>query len=95
MNATIVKENNTLKQHTELYLDLLRGVSILFVILLHALSYYLHDAFFYGSKSWYIFLWFNGFVRTGVPLFLMISGYLHLTSDLANNTLLENEYNTV
>ncbi len=81
MNSTIQK------QTIELYLNYLRGIAILCVILLHALTYYLHDASFYGSNSWYLFLVFNSMGRVGVPLFLMISGYLHLQSDLANDIL--------
>lgn len=76
------------KKETETYLDILRGMAILFVIALHAMSYFLQNSANYGSYSWYIFLVLNSIVRAGVPIFFMMSGYLHLKSDLASNTML-------
>lgn len=52
------------------YLDVLRTYAICMVVLLHAINPYIIDTSVFASKSWYVFLVINGFVRTGVPLFL-------------------------
>ena len=62
------------------YLDLLRGFAILMVILLHSIGTYLTPRL-YGTASWLPFLSVNALTRTGVPLFLMISGALLLSSE--------------
>ena len=61
------------------YLDLLRIWAITAVLLLHAITPILTNAAFYGSRSWYVGVLLNEFARTGVPLFLMISGSLLLS----------------
>lgn len=61
------------------YLDIIRCAACLMVILLHSISPYIFNASYYGTKSWGMFLVMNSICRTGVPLFLMISGYLLLS----------------
>ena len=60
------------------YLDFLRCVAILLVIVTHTMSPILPDPFYYQARSWYLCLLQNPINRTGVPLFFMISGYLLL-----------------
>lgn len=63
------------------YLDLLRSFAIVMVLVLHSISDYIVRPDLYGTASWYIYLVLNAASRTGVPIFLMISGYLMLSSD--------------
>lgn len=63
------------------YLDFLRSFAIIMVLILHSISPYISTAELFGSTSWYINIVLNAFTRTGVPIFLMISGYLLLSSD--------------
>lgn len=63
------------------YLHYLRVIAILMVIALHSISPYMSNAALYASKSWYAYLLINAVSRCGVPLFLMISGYLLLSAD--------------
>ncbi len=63
------------------YLDFLRGFAIIMVVLLHCMSSYITVPQNYGSTSWYIYIVLNAITRTGVPLFIMISGYLMLSSE--------------
>ena len=67
-------------KHRITYLDCLRCIAILFVIVLHAMSPILSNPVYYGIASWYLCLLQNPLNRTGVPLFFMISGYLILRS---------------
>ncbi len=61
------------------YLDALRFFAILAVLLLHCIDSVTASLHFYGTDSWYISVVLNEITRTGVPLFLMISGYLMLS----------------
>ena len=62
------------------YLNLLRILAILFVILLHCLTPYINSVGLFNTKTWWFSNIANAFVRSGVPLFFMISGYLLLSS---------------
>jgi len=68
-----------------LYLDYLRGFAIIMVLALHCISDYMVRADLFGSVSWYAFLALNALARTGVPIFLMISGCLILSSEKTDN----------
>ncbi|MHC1695252.1 MAG: acyltransferase [Eubacteriales bacterium] len=61
------------------FLDIIRCAACMMVILLHSISPYILNTSYYGTKSWWMFLVLNSLCRTGVPLFLMISGYLLLS----------------
>jgi|GEM_PF-803437 len=67
-----------LQQH--FYLDALRTSAMCFVILSHCMSPYITNLEIYGSTSWYSFIFANALVRSAVPIFLMISGFLILKS---------------
>lgn len=67
------------------YLDLLRSFAIIMVLLLHSISGYMMQSELYNTTSWYINLGLNAFARTGVPLFLMISGVLMLSAESTRN----------
>lgn len=61
------------------YLDFLRCLAILFVIVLHSITPVIINPKFYSCTTWYLCMLINPLVRTGVPLFFMISGYLLLS----------------
>jgi len=61
------------------YLDFLRVFAILSVVLLHCIDSLIVTLPFFGTTSWKISIVLNEITRTGVPLFLMISGYLMLS----------------
>lgn len=63
------------------YLDFLRCLAIFFVVVLHVMTPVLTNLGLYGSTSWYLCLFQNSLNRAGVPLFLMISGYLMLRDE--------------
>lgn len=63
------------------YLDWLRSFAIVMVLALHCISDYMVRADLFGSVSWYVYLALNALARTGVPIFLMISGGLILSSE--------------
>lgn len=79
-------ENRTSKRL--LYLDALRIFASAAVVALHSMNGYITAPVMYGSLTWYGCLLVNAVARTGVPLFLMISGYLLLsdarTADFAS-----------
>lgn len=62
-----------------LYLDFLRCMAIFFVVILHSITPTLVNTGFYSCTTWYLCMGIDPFDRTGVPLFLMISGYLLLS----------------
>lgn len=64
-----------------IYFDYLRVFAIIAVIILHVSAYNWYEV---PSRSfeWNIFNFFNGIVRFGVPIFIMISGSLFLTKEL-------------
>ena len=61
------------------YLDFLRCLALLFVIVLHSITPVIINPKFYSCTTWYLCMLINPLVRTGVPLFFMISGYLLLS----------------
>lgn len=68
-----------------LYLDFLRCLAIIFVIILHSIMAALENPAFYQHPSWYLCMLVEPFDRTGVPLFFMISGFLLLSSPKTEN----------
>ncbi|NLB29348.1 MAG: acyltransferase [Clostridiales bacterium] len=75
----------TARRPRALYLDLLRCYAIVCVVLLHALVPLLSDTKYFGTNSWLAALAINPFCRTGVAIFLMISGHLLLNDPLADD----------
>lgn len=63
----------------EFYLDLLRVFAIFAVVLLHCIDSIVVMLPWFNTSSWRIAIVLNEITRTGVPLFLMISGYLMLS----------------
>lgn len=61
------------------YLDFLRCLAICFVVVLHSITPILINPNFYSCSTWYLCMLVNPFTRAGVPLFLMISGFLLLS----------------
>ena len=61
-----------------LYVDAIRAFAILMVIIVHVSGDVLTDRAGAIDRAWWICNWFNSFARTGVPLFVMISGALLL-----------------
>ncbi len=51
------------------YLDFLRCLAILFVIVLHSITPVIINPKFYSCTTWYLCMLINPLVRTGVPLF--------------------------
>lgn len=64
-----------------LWLDLLRVFACGCVVMLHSIGGYINNTGMYGTRSWYLCIGLNEVVRVGVPLFLMMSGYLLLRSE--------------
>lgn len=87
MLKTNFSENISNRNHI---IDLFRGISILFVILLHLnLQVKFSDTYLGSllSKEWYRFFFWSGYY--GVVLFFVISGYLITTTSLKRwNSLL-------
>lgn len=71
-----VKEENRIY-----YIQILRILAISSVIILHSISDFFVDETLFGTRSWWAVNSINGFVRFGVPVFFMISGYLLLSSE--------------
>ena len=67
------------------YLDFLRCLAIVFVVLLHVMVPFLSNPALFGIPSWRFCIFQNEFNRTGVPLFFMLSGYLLLRSSSTSN----------
>lgn len=68
-----------------IYLDLLRCLAILLVILAHSMTSVLCNPSLYGTRTWYLCMLQNEWNRTNVPLFFMISGCLILRSSKTRN----------
>lgn len=63
------------------YIDLLRCLAVLLVIMLHCVSGYANNTALFGTRTWWACNIINSFARMGVPLFFMISGFLLLSSE--------------
>lgn len=69
------------------YLDVLRCAAIYLVIGLHCIGDMLEDRYLFATPTWWAVDLVSGVVRMGVPLFFMISGYLHLNDPRTDNVL--------
>lgn len=62
------------------YIEVLRVIACFAVILLHTTNGILTNAAIYETETWKLANAISALTRFGVPIFLMISGYLSLTS---------------
>lgn len=70
------------------YIDMLRWIAILSVIMLHCISQYFIDLNLFGTKTWWEINIISSCSRFGVPIFFMVSGYL-LLSDTREKSISE------
>lgn len=63
------------------YIDTLRCVAMLLVILLHCLNPVITQPDYYQTLNWNIGIVLNAFCRCGVPLFFMMSGCLLMADE--------------
>ncbi len=66
------------------YLDYIRVFATVMVIIIHCIYEYLGDFSNKGSILWTSLVFVNELLRTGVPLFFMMSGYLLLQKDITD-----------
>lgn len=64
----------------EVYPDILRILAISFVVMIHCMIGIITTAALYGTRTWYAAIIINPLLRTGVPVFFMLSGYLTLNN---------------
>lgn len=60
------------------YIDFLRSISVILVILLHCIGGFLFNPVHFGTPLWGLSAYVNELCRIGVPLFFMMSGFLLL-----------------
>lgn len=68
------------------YLDILRVIACMAVVMIHASSGYVTKDF--GGFNFWVGNVFDSFARIGVPLFVMISGSIMLDKDYSYNNKL-------
>lgn len=78
-------EDRVLARRHYAYLDVLRCIAVYLVIGLHCIGDMLEDRALFATPTWWAMDLISGVVRMGVPLFFMISGYLHLTDPRTDN----------
>ena len=76
-----------------LYLDFLRCLAIVLVIVLHSIATFIVNPALYQSSSWYVCMIVDPFNRVGVPLFFMISGYLLLSRSSTEHVVMFYKHN--
>ena len=69
------------------YLDVLRCISIYLVILAHCFNDILGRADLFGTPLWWATDLLHIVTRVSIPLFFMISGYLHLADPRTDNVV--------
>ncbi|MEC0246393.1 acyltransferase [Paenibacillus chitinolyticus] len=74
--------NAVLKSNRIIYIDLLRILSILAVIILHITATLLTSTNDFNTASWWVSNLFNSAARFAVPVFFMISGAMILRSEV-------------
>lgn len=78
MSTVPTSSPSTLAAPRLVFLDALRVLAILLVVILHAMAPVLVDTKQLGQPGWYLCMLQNPINRAGVPLFFMISGLLLL-----------------
>ncbi len=66
------------------YITVLRAVAIAMVIALHCICDYFYDFSNAGRGLWYLLGYTDEFLRIGVPVFFMISGFLLMKDDITD-----------
>ena len=66
------------------YIDAIRVFAICMIIVLHSIYMHFNNVSNSESRLWWLMSYVNELTRTGVPLFFMISGFLHINSDSPN-----------
>ena len=66
------------------YLDAMRVFATIMVIIIHCIYEYMWDFSNKGTALWTSLVFVNELLRTGVPLFFMMSGYLLLQKDITD-----------
>ncbi len=66
------------------WIDNLRGIACLMVVMIHTTTWYITNAHSVSPLNWDIANVLNSASRVSVPLFFMISGYLFLASAARN-----------
>lgn len=62
----------------KVYIEQLRIIAILAVIMIHCYAEYFANSSIYGTRTWLAVNTLNGMTRWAVPMFFMISGILTL-----------------
>lgn len=87
MSTVPTSSPSTLAAPRLVFLDALRVLAILLVVILHAMAPVLVDTKQLGQPGWYLCLLQNPINRAGVPLFFMISGLLLLQDPAIHTSL--------
>jgi len=74
-----------------LYADIIRILAILFVVIIHVSAYSMSIKDF-GSRDWWVGHTINSLVRSGVTLFVMLSGMLLLSKDYKLSDFLKKRF---
>lgn len=79
-------------ENREYWLDIVRSIAIIFVITLHADDIYFHN---FNSSYWILGEFVESFARSGVHLFILLTGYLLLTKYTDINTFYRRRLNKI
>lgn len=80
----MMKNSGIQPKHRIIYIDLLRIISILSVIVLHITATLLTSTNDFNSASWWVSNLFNSTARFAVPVFFMISGAMILRTEVTS-----------
>lgn len=81
MQNQVVEEKPASNERID-YIDFLRVIALCMAVTIHVSAFFLDDATV-GSKNWMVAHFFDTLSRPAVPVFIMVSGLLQLSSDQA------------